>query len=130
MGEAYPLFHPDFNRTIQVEARDERLSSDAGLILLREVGERLGIFEWLATHLNDHREPTRCEYSLVELLRTRLLGLAAGYDDQSDVAALRHDPAFRLATSSARGEAPARGANIASPHPSRPLSKSPGASVV
>jgi hypothetical protein len=45
MGEAYPLFRPDFNRSIQVEARC--LTSNAGLILLREVGERLGIFDWL-----------------------------------------------------------------------------------
>ena len=114
MGEAYPLFHPTFNRSSQVEARDERLTSYAGLILLREVGERLGIFKWLAAHLDDRREANRCEYTLVDLLRTRLLALASGYEQQSDVDRLRHDLAFRLATSSARGELPARGIKIAS----------------
>jgi hypothetical protein len=114
VGEAYPLFQPTFNRSIQVEARDERLTSDAGLILLREVGERLGIFEWLAAHLDDRRAAGRCEYSLIKLLRTRLVALSAGYTEQSDVERLSHDTAFLLATASTRGDAPARGGRTAS----------------
>lgn len=45
MDVSYPLVHP-FS-SVQAEARDERLISDRELVLLREVREPLGIFEWL-----------------------------------------------------------------------------------
>ena len=58
MGESYPLFSTSFNRSILVASRDERLTSDAGLILVREVAQRLGIFDWISAHLTDWRDPS------------------------------------------------------------------------
>ena len=58
MGEEQStLFSPDFNRSIQVEARQERLTSDAGALLLREVFSRLGLEELFAETLVDPRRP-------------------------------------------------------------------------
>ena len=48
MGEVLPMFMPSFNRSLVIEARPERLSSDAGAVLLRELLQRSGIIRgWL-----------------------------------------------------------------------------------
>ena len=58
MGEAQEwLFEPDFNRAVKVRASDERITSDAGFLLLREADHRLGLTEWLASQLADPRRP-------------------------------------------------------------------------
>ena len=111
MGEKQgTLFSPEYNRSIQVEARAEKLTSDAGALLVREVMERLGYSELIARHLTDPRVPGRVRHSQVELVRTALLLLAQGWSGQSDVGLLRADPAFRAAVSSRRGQRPLRAA--------------------
>lgn len=111
MGEEQgTLFSPEYNRSIRVEARPEKLTSDAGALLMREVMERLGYSELIARHLTDSRVPGRVRHSQAELVRTVLLLLAQGWSGQSDVGLLRADPAFRMAVSSRRGQRPLRGA--------------------
>ena len=78
------LFEPGFNRAVKVRTTDERITSDAGLLLLREADHRLGLTEHLAGQLLDPRRPDRIRYELVELLRERLYGLAVGYSTQDD----------------------------------------------
>lgn len=106
MGEELPLFRSEFNGSIRVEAREERLTSDAGAVLLREVLERLGITEWLAERLEDSRRPDLITHPLKELLTTSLLLLAQGWRDQDDADVLRDDPVFRLAASGRKGISP------------------------
>jgi hypothetical protein len=74
-----------------------RLSSDGGVLLLRAVERRLGLAERLAGCLRDRRDPLRIDHTLVEMLRLRMLAIAAGYEDADDCDALRHDPVFKLA---------------------------------
>jgi hypothetical protein len=102
------LFQPDFNRSIRVEARRERLSSDAGALLLRELMDRLGFPGLFRRHLRDPRDPSRVTHGQEELLRTELLRLAQGWSAHADVNLLREDPALRLAVSSRRGQRPLR----------------------
>jgi hypothetical protein len=106
LGEELSLFQPEFNGSIRVEARPERLTSDAGAVLLREVLERLGITEWLATRLVDSRQPELITHPLPELLNTSLLLLGQGWRDQDDADVLRDDAVFRLAVSGRRGITP------------------------
>src|SRR4051812_12428872 len=73
------------------------LSSDGGLLALQEVEQRLGLAERLAACLDDPRRPERIQHSVAEILRFRLLMIAAGYEDGNDADALRHDPLFKLA---------------------------------
>jgi hypothetical protein len=82
-----------------VEARFDggRLSSDGGLPALREVERRLGLADRLAACLNDPRAPERVRHRLAEIIRFRLLMIAAGYEDGNDADALRRDPIFKLA---------------------------------
>lgn len=103
MGEELSLFQLEFNGSVRVEARPERLTSDAGAILLREIIERLGITRSLAERVSDTRDGDRITHPVVELLNTSLLLLGQGWRDQDDADALRDDPALRLAVSSRRG---------------------------
>jgi hypothetical protein len=74
-----------------------RLSSDGGVLLLREAEKKLGLAWRLAACLRDTRDPELIEHTLEEMLRLRMLAIAAGYEDANDCATLRHDPAFKMA---------------------------------
>ena len=107
MGEVQStLFALDFNRSIQIEAREERLTGDAGGLLLREVFSRLKLEEFFEQHLVDPRRPELITHPQIELLRTQLLLMAQGWQDADDATALRHDPIFRLGVSNRRGAGP------------------------
>jgi len=100
------LFTPDFNRSVQVEAREERLSADAGALLLREAFSRLGMDELFSASLVDPRRQDLITHPQLELLRSHLLLLAQGWQDQDDADLLRYDPVLRLAVSQRRGLSP------------------------
>ena len=105
MGEAQGwFFEPSFNRSVKVLTTDERITSDAGLLLLREADHRLGITEALAARLHDPRRQDLIRYELVELLRERVYGLAVGYSAQDDADRMAHDPAMRMAAWNRPGE--------------------------
>ena len=74
-----------------------RLSSEGGLLVLREVERRLGLADRLATCLKDPRTPEKVVHRLAEIIRFRMLMIAAGYEDGNDADALRRDPMFKLA---------------------------------
>jgi hypothetical protein len=74
-----------------------RLSSDGGVLLLREVERRLDLAGRLASCMTDRRDPARISHELTEMLRTRMFLIAAGYEDGDDCDAMRDDPAFKLA---------------------------------
>lgn len=88
-------FHP--RRAIDVSADAPATSSDGGLLLLRQVDERLGLCARLAPLLGDRRNPRQVQHSRLEQLRQRVLQIAMGYEDQNDATALRHDPAWKVA---------------------------------
>jgi Transposase DDE domain group 1 len=74
-----------------------QLSSDGGLLALREVEQRLDLAERLATCIDDPRASERVRHGLADILRFRMLMIAAGYEDGNDADSLRHDPVFKLA---------------------------------
>ena len=116
MGETqHTLFPLDFNRSIVIEDRPERLTADAGVLALRQIDHRLGLTDWLATQLTDPRQADRITHPQVELLRTRLYLIAQGHRDADDADRLGLDPAFRLAVSQQRGIGPLRDAADARP---------------
>src|SRR5262249_45612309 len=87
-----------------------RLSSDAGLVLLQDPDEQLGLTRALAAVLQDPRDPRRIHFTLHDLLKQRVLQIAAGYEDANDANTLRHDPIFKLLL----GRLPDTGAPLAS----------------
>ena len=109
MGESQAtLFQPDFNRSIEVEARPQRLSSDSGALLLRELMERMGWTQLIRRYLTDARDPRRVTHPWVELVRTTVLLQAQGWSDQDNVKGLHDDPVLALAVSGRRGQRPVR----------------------
>ncbi len=106
MGEVQPnLFEPAFNRSVKVQAADHRITSNAGVMLLREADERLNLCDGIAQNIQDPRRPDRIRYRIDELLRERLFAMAIGYSAQDDVDRLAHDPAFRAAVWNRNGDA-------------------------
>lgn len=107
MGEVKDTrFRFEFNKSIRVEGRPERLSCDPGAVLMREVEERVGIVPWLVEHLHDPRDQDKITHPLSELLRTALFLPALALFDEDDADVKRDDPAFRLAVSERRGSSP------------------------
>ncbi len=58
------FFEPTFNRSIKVRQKDQRLTSDAGVLLLREADHRLGLVTSLAKRMTDPRDPAKVRYTL------------------------------------------------------------------
>src|SRR6202040_2783013 len=74
-----------------------RLSSEGGLLALREIESRLGLADRLAACVKDPRAPERVVHRLAEIIRFRMLMIAAGYEDGNDADSLRADAMFKLA---------------------------------
>ena len=84
-----------FNASLKVDFQGSRVTSDGGLILVREVDERLGFSELAEQHLTDPRgKNTRLP--LADLLRQSVYSRLAGYEDVNDAERLSQDPTLRL----------------------------------
>ena len=106
MSTASPQTLPDsqpllFNnlgpRQVVTDFSAGHLSSDGGMLLLRQLDEGLGLSRALAGCFHDRRNPLLVEHSVRELIAQRLLGLVAGYEDLNDHNLLRLDPLFAVA---------------------------------
>jgi len=91
------LFNCLGSRQVVTDFSAGLISSDGGMLLLRQIDEGLGISRSLAGCFSDRRSPLLIEHSLRELVAQRLLGLAAGYEDLNDHNLLRLDPLFAVA---------------------------------
>lgn len=107
-----------------VEARFDvkNMTSDAGVLWLAEAERRHGVADKLAGCVRDSRDPARVQHSVADMLRFRMLAIAAGYEDADDCDALRHDPAFKLAL----GNLPDGGAPLCSQPTMSRLENMPG----
>ena len=80
------------------------LTSDAGVLLLRQLDERLGLTRRLAGCVVDRRERGKVRHEVLSLLRQRIYQIACGYEDCNDADHLRADPALKLAVGRAPSE--------------------------
>ena len=74
-----------------------QLSSEGGLLALREIERRLGVADRFAACLKDPRMPEKVVHRLAEIIRFRMLMIVAGYEDGNDADTLRCDSMFKLA---------------------------------
>jgi len=96
MGEGQKqAFQLSFNRFLRVAFQGSRVTSDGGLILVRELDERLGLGELIEQHLTDSRA-SNARLPFADLLRQSLYSRLAGYEDVNDAERLSQDPTFRL----------------------------------
>ncbi len=92
-----PGLSPVCGKSIVARFDGGHLSSDAGVLVLREIEQRLGVAERLAACIDDPRAQAQVLHGLAEMIRFRMLMIASGYEDGNDATALRSDPAFKLA---------------------------------
>lgn len=83
-------------KPIVVEPVTADMSSDAGLLPIRQLDEALGLTEQFAAALVDSRDGPALTHSYLEMTRSRVYGILAGYEDQNDHDTLRSDPVFKL----------------------------------
>src|SRR5712691_5709902 len=88
-----------FNASLKVDFRGSRVTSDGGLILIRELDERLGLEKLIEEHLSDSRQGLNKQFTLADLLRQSIYSRLAGYEDLNDAERLATDPMFRLISS-------------------------------
>ena len=89
-------FQLSFNASLKVDFQGSRVTSDGGLILVRELDERLGFGELIEQHLTDSRRGKNTQFPFADLLRQSIYSRVAGYEDLNDAERLSQDPTFRL----------------------------------
>src|SRR5450755_4393540 len=92
-----PGLSPVAGKNVVVKFDGGRLSSDGGILVLREIEQRLRVADRIAACILDPRAPDQITHTLADIIRFRLLMIAAGYEDGNDANSLRSDPMFKMA---------------------------------
>jgi len=94
-------FHSLNQRKVIAKFDGGNITSDAGILLLREVEKRTGLIAGLAKCFTDYRDARWVEHTVKELLGQRLFGMCLGYEDLNDHDQLRADPMLAVAVDKA-----------------------------
>src|SRR5262249_18480849 len=94
-------FHSLNQKRVIAKFDGANITSDAGILLLREVERRTGLIAGLAQCFTDYRDPRWTEHTVEELLGQRLFGMSLGYEDLNDHDQLRGDPMLAVAVNKA-----------------------------
>ena len=89
-------FQLSFNGLLKVDFPGSRVTSDGGLLLVRELDERLGLGKLIDEHLTDSRQGSNKKFPFADLLRQSIYSRLAGYEDLNDAERVSADPTFRL----------------------------------
>jgi len=93
---AWPQVLDFFGTPLVIEPSPGQLASDAGLLPVRQFDQRIGLTRAFAEALDDPRDADLTEHTFLEMVRSRVYGILAGYEDQNDHDTLRADPVFKL----------------------------------
>ena len=86
-----------FGKRVNIAFDGGILTSDSGVLLLREVAAKSGILSRIIAAITDRRHPSYVAHSVSELVKQRVFQIACGYEDANDCDALRSDPGFKAA---------------------------------
>jgi hypothetical protein len=84
-------------RTVEVNFQGGDITSDGGVMLLRQVDKHIGLSKAVAQVLEDNRQQASCQHDSLALLRQQVYALACGYEDLNDHQPLRYDLAIQSA---------------------------------
>ena len=103
-GGAHPVgetqnqpFQLSFNACLKVDFQGSRVTSDGGLILIRELDERLGLEKLFEKQLSDTGQGLNRQFALADLLRQSVYSRLAGYEDLDDAERTDMFPPLRTA---------------------------------
>ena len=94
--ECHTQFGFSFQPKVCVDFAGGTITSDGGLLLLRELDQRLGLTRGLDAAVRDPRDGRYVTHELRTLLRQRVYQIAAGYEDANDASTLRSDPTMQV----------------------------------
>ena len=89
-------FNFKVKKPLEVKFSGLDLSSDAGLLLVKQAEENLKVAQGISNCLEDGREQHKVKHSMFQLVSQRIYQIAAGYEDTNDSNYLRHDPIFKI----------------------------------
>src|ERR1039458_347275 len=87
-------------RQVEADFTGGQVSSDGGLLLVREVDRKLALIRRVARRLSDERQGGKVVHANETMLRQRVMGLIAGWEDLNDAQTLRTDPVHQVAAGS------------------------------
>ena len=90
-GEKAPL-RLQFNLKVRLEFHGATITSDAGLLPIRDLDDALGLTHIAADYIQESRSGPNIRHYLVPLLRQSIYSRLAGYDDTNDAVRLSKDP--------------------------------------
>ena len=96
LPSAWPQVLDFFGTPLVLEPSAGQLSSEAGLLPIRQFDQRIGLTQAFTEALDDPRDPGLTAHTFLEMVRSRAYGILAGYADQNDHDTLRADPVFKL----------------------------------
>ncbi len=91
------LFKELSDKKVQADFNGGQITSDAGVLLLRETESKLGLCKRMALVLRGRRHASYIQHDLSQLLTQRVFPIICGYGDANDCNELRLDPLFKLA---------------------------------
>lgn len=103
-------FLPVAKKPVTVSFTGEKISSDGGLLLLKEVENQIGIIQSITNCITDNRHPSYIDHTFHDILAQRVYQIAAGYEDGNDCNYLKDDPVLKMCV----GQLPETGHALAS----------------
>lgn len=100
------LFSNLGSRQVLANFEGGRITSDTGVLLLREIDKRTGLIQALSNAIPDPRDPSKIEHDQYTMLAQRIFGIALGYEDLNDHDNMRFDPALCAAVEQSPSDHP------------------------
>jgi hypothetical protein len=96
MGESKNrCFSVEFNKKLKINFKGAQVTSDGGLVAIREMDEKLGLTAMAEEYLKDSRHGKNIQHEMTGLLRQSIYSRLGGYEDTNDAECLRKDPGMR-----------------------------------
>lgn len=84
-------------RKVEADFEGGEVSSDGGLLLMRETDRLTRFIDNIADRIEDGRQAGKVQHDVAALIRQRVMALAVGFEDLNDAGALRNDVIHQVA---------------------------------
>jgi len=85
------------SKKVEVNFNGGLITSDAGVLLLRQAEQKIGLLKKLSSCIRDRRHKSYTKHTIETTIKQRVFAIACGYEDVNDHDELRKDPMFKIA---------------------------------